>query len=102
MASGMDPTTSPSQASAERVWRPSDVARYYQRSVRTIERWVADGRLPAPRLDPGGRPFWLPGQIRDDAASRVQQRRAPTRAPVDAVVEVDGHVLELRIGGGSR
>lgn len=102
MASGMDATTPPSRASADHLWRPADVARYYQRSVRTIERWVADGRLPTPRIDPGGRPFWLPGQIRDDAASRVQQRRAPTRAPADAVVEVDGQVLELRIGGGPR
>lgn len=58
-----DHVYSDSPGALTRVWRPSDVAAFWQRCPTTVWRWVEAGQHPAPRTDPGGRPYWLPDDV---------------------------------------
>ena len=53
------------------IWRRRQTAAFWGVGLSTLDRWVArsDPRLPAPRLDPGGRPFWVAAEVRRAAAA---------------------------------
>lgn len=65
-----DETTLPSLA-REAVWHRRDVAAYWGVGLSTLDDWVAKGhvRLPAPRRDPGGKPYWIAGEVIDGAGA---------------------------------
>lgn len=86
-------------ADAPRIWRVADVAAYYGRSVRTVERWVAAGRLPPPRRAPGGRPFWPAREIVGDVLERPPIVPSPRRRAARPDDDDRRHLGEVVIGG---
>lgn len=53
------------------VWRRRQVAGFWGVSTSTLDRWTVCGlpRLPAPRVDPAGKPFWLAAEVKAAAAA---------------------------------
>ena len=51
------------------IWRRRQISEFWHVGLSTVDRWVADShpRLPPPRLDPGGRPFWIAAEVRTAA-----------------------------------
>ena len=70
-----------SSVARDAVWHRRDVAVYWGVALSTLDDWIVKGhvRLPAPRRDPGGKPYWIAGEVIDGAhapeqgAERVQQ-----------------------------
>lgn len=49
-------------SSYREAWTVADVAAYFRRSVRTINRWVEQGVIPQPRKVMGSR-YWYRGEV---------------------------------------
>ena len=60
-----------SSVAREAVWHRRDVAAYWGVGLSTLDNWVAKGHvaLPAPRRDPGGKPYWIAGEVIDGASA---------------------------------
>ena len=66
------------------IWHRRQVAAYWNVGHSTLDRWVADGhwRLPAPRFDPGDKPYWLASEVHAAAvAPEPGAEPAPAPAP---------------------
>lgn len=61
------------------VWHRREVAAYWGVGLSTLDEWVAKGhvRLPLPRRDPGGKPYWIAGEVIDGALAREHDLRSP-------------------------
>ncbi len=47
------------------IWHRRQVAAFWNVGLSTLDRWVSrgHGRLPTPRLDPAGKPYWLADEV---------------------------------------
>lgn len=56
------------------VWHRRDVATFWGVGLSTLDDWLVKGhvRLPVPRRDPGGKPYWLAGEVIDGATAPEQ------------------------------
>lgn len=59
---GMD-TQPPPNLPVPTVWRYADVAGFYRRSRRTVERWLEAGTAPPYYRDPSGQPYWFEHEV---------------------------------------
>lgn len=60
-----------SSAPRDAVWHRRDVAAYWGIALSTLDDWMVKGhvRLPALRRDPGGKPYWIAGEVIDGACA---------------------------------
>ena len=53
------------------IWHRRQVAAFWNVGLSTLDRWASRGhrRLPSPRFDPAGKPYWLAHEVRSVAVS---------------------------------
>ena len=89
------------------IWHRRQVAAFWNVGLSTLDRWVSrsQSRLPSPRFDPAGKPYWLADEVRSaavapepgtdpaPAAARSLSSTAPTAS--SALDLTDEQVLAL-------
>ena len=90
------------------IWRRRQVAEFWNVGLSTLDRWVARGhpRLPAPRRNPAGKPFWFAAEVRTAAAAPETADETaddPTPASRSPSIEMsDAEALEILRRDGRR
>lgn len=65
------------------IWHRRQVAAFWNVGLSTLDRWVSRGhrRLPSPRFDPAGKPYWLADEVQ---AAAVAPEPGAESAPMQA------------------